>query len=155
MSEEQEVHMSTLVQKMRSRLPETMKDPTLSIEKDVLRLVLGEVQLLEGSNKPAGDTQVEQLIRKTIEGNKEMLAHLPPTDDRRPKLEVELGILERYLPKTLSEAEILEQLTPLAEQLKGAKSDGAATGMAMGHFKKAGLAVTGQEVGDIVKRLRS
>jgi uncharacterized protein YqeY len=147
--------MSTLVTKMRARLPETMKQPSLHLERDVLRLVLGEVQLLEGSNKRVGDPEVEQLVRKTIEGNKETLGFLPEGDGRRSKLEAEQVILQSYLPKTLSSAEILEQLTPLTEQLKGAKSDGAATGMAMGHFKKAGLAVTGQEVGEIVKRLRS
>jgi uncharacterized protein YqeY len=139
--------MSELIQKLKDRLPITMRDPALAVEKDLIRLVLGEVQLAESREeaKTLVDVDVQRFIQKTIDGNDEIIVALAGKGDERvPRLQAENAILKSWLPSSLSEAEVLTAL-----------EDGQATGMALAHFKKQGQAVQGPVVNAAVKKFRA
>ena len=74
---------------------------------------------------------------------------------RSERLGRENSYLETLLPRTLDQAAIRKELEPIAAQLKGAKNDGQATGMAIKHLKQKGLAVLGEDVAAAVKQLRA
>jgi uncharacterized protein YqeY len=150
--------MSELIQKLKDRLPITMRDPALAVEKDLIRLVLGEVQLAESREeaKTLVDVDVQRFIQKTIDGNDEIIVALAGKGDERvPRLQAENAILKSWLPSSLSEAEVLTALETIRDSLMGAKSDGQATGMALAHFKKQGQAVQGPVVNAAVKKFRA
>jgi uncharacterized protein YqeY len=63
-------------------------------------------------------------------------------------------ILDGFLPRLLTKEEIKNHLNSVATEIMSAKSDGQATGVAVGVFKKAGLAVDGSDVSEIVKKMR-
>jgi uncharacterized protein YqeY len=143
-----------LTDQIRDRVKQAMRSGD-TIEKNVLRLALGEVQSEESrSGETLGDGAVEALLRKLVKSNRDTLA-AGPSDERRGILEREIEILEGFLPKTLGVDEIQVALAPVRDAVRGAKNDGQATGVAMKHLKAAGAAVTGQDVAQAVKALRS
>jgi uncharacterized protein YqeY len=169
----------SLVERLKDRLPIIMRDPALSLEKDMVRLVLGEVQLANSKSVKVGETidehgkevpimelappleekEVEKLIQKTINGNNEIIAALRKSvrddDPRIPRMLAENEILQAMLPKSMTEDEVIAELEQFRPMLLAAKSDGHATGMAIGHFKKAGLEVQGPVVNAAVRKMRT
>jgi len=94
-----------------------------------------------------------------IAGNNETRGELEKrgqtTHDAYARLALENGYLEALLPATLDRAAIRRELEPIAAELKAAKADGQATGLAMKHLKQKGLAVDGGEVAAAVKEIRA
>jgi uncharacterized protein YqeY len=100
-------------------------------------------------------------LRKIIKDNHEEIASRgdnPQYVEAVQKLNEENKFLSRFLPQCLSEDQIREILLPHFEQLKGAKDDGAATGMAMRVLKPQGeylkLSVDGSLVREVVSAIR-
>ncbi len=75
--------------------------------------------------------------------------------DAYVRLGQENAYLETLLPRTLDRDAIRKELAPVAAELKAAKSDGQATGLAIKHLKQKGLAVLGEDVSAAVKQLRA
>ena len=143
-----------LTDQIRDRVKQAMRSGD-TIEKNVLRLALGEVQSEESrSGETLGDGAVEALLRKLVKSNRDTLA-AGPSDERRGILEREVEILEGLLPKTLGPEEIEAALEPVREAILAARADGQATGVAMKHLKSTGAAVAGQDVAQAVKAMRS
>src|SRR5262249_25424033 len=99
------------------------------------------------------------IIRKLIAGNDETRRELEgrgqtahPSYERLAR---ENAYLQTLLPRTLDRAAIRRELEPVAAELRAAKSDGQATGLAMKHLKQGGLAVQGEDVAAAVKELRA
>lgn len=126
-----------------------------TVEKNVLRVALGEVQTLESrGGTDAADAEVEKILRKLIKSIGE--SRDAATDEaQRADLVQEIEVLERFLPKTLTAAEIVAALAPVADAVRAAGNDGQATGVAMKHLKGAGLAVEGKDVNAAVRSLRA
>ena len=143
-----------LTEQIRERVKQAMRSGD-AIEKNVLRVALGEVQSEESrSGKTLNDEAVGALLRKLVKSNQDTLA-AGPNAERRHILEREVEILKELLPRTLSVEEVQEALAPVSEAVLAAKSDGQATGVAMKHLKSSGAAVTGQEVAQAVKAMRA
>ncbi len=142
-----------LLDTIRARVKEAMK-ARREIEKTILRLVLGEVQTEEARRSATlDDGEVEKILRKLVKSNTETLE---ATEDaaRRAELEEELTILESLLPKTLGEDDVVAALAAVADDIRGAKGDGPATGIAMKHLKVSGATVDGKVVAGAVRKLR-
>jgi uncharacterized protein len=142
-----------LVAALKAKASEAMKskDPVATA---VLRLALGEIQTAEArANKPVSEDEAVAIVRKLIKSNEETLAHAAP--EQKAILERENTILLAVLPATLTPAQIIEQLAPVADAIRAAKSDGQATGVAMKHLKSAGASVQGTDVTIAVKQLRA
>lgn len=147
--------MSKLIEQMRAEFTAAMKSGD-ALRRDTLRTVVGEAEAVAiRQNKPVTDEMVFGVIRKTIEGNVESLAHLPKTDPRHDKLTQESFILTAYLPVVLTLDQVLVELVGVAADITAAKSDGQATGVAMKALKAKQLAVDGNTVTQAVKQIRT
>jgi uncharacterized protein YqeY len=143
--------MSVFKEKIRSNIAtatKLKKEPA----KNVLKVVLGEIDTQEARlSRDLTDEEVYKVIRKTLQGIEEMLQYKPGDVN----LEIEKVTLEHLLPKKLDYMDILLELSPKIEELKQAKSDGQATGIAMKLLKEKKLLVEGNDVAQVVKGIRN
>jgi uncharacterized protein YqeY len=126
-------------------------------KRDILRLVVGEIEL---APKAMTNDQIISVIRKNIKNNEESQKFLDKNTDSYSKLAAQTEVLESFLPGTLTLEEIESQLLssegPEFEQIRDAKSEGQAIGIAMKFFKVAGLSqnVLGDDIRVVVKKIR-
>jgi len=131
-------------------------------EKNVLKVVVGAIETLATGKgqggKPVTDEQEIKEVKKVIEGNEETLRLMRDrgmeSDARYKALTVENDVLRPYVPATLDQAQIRTALIAAEDQIKAAKSEGQAVGVAMKLFKAAGKAVEGGDVTAVVKEIR-
>jgi uncharacterized protein YqeY len=124
-----------------------------SLEKEILRVALGELQTIEARKGEISDDEAAAVIRKLIKSNRETL-ELARTDEQKTTLEQEIVILETLLPKALDAEGVAAALASVKDAIRAAASDGQATGIAMKTLKAQGTTVDGKLVGDVVKKLR-
>lgn len=141
-----------LVDDIKARMIQAMRASRV-VERDILRVTLGEIQAAENRGAVMNDEEAQKIVRKLIKSNQETLAVIDRPDSRA-KLEEENAVLESLLPKRLSAAEIRAALDAVATEIRAAKSEGQATGVAMKHLKAGGAAVDGKDVADAVKQIR-
>ncbi|RDJ35139.1 MAG: hypothetical protein DWQ19_09905 [Crenarchaeota archaeon] len=132
-----------VVADMKSSLKKAMFDKN-DVEKNILRVVLGEVNQLQMSkqqgNKPVADEQVYKIVRKIMQSNNEVIEKLPD-DNRKAVLFQENTILDGFLPHQLSPDEIKIELLKL--NLDNSKKS---IGVAMKYFKENEMFVDGNDV---------
>ncbi len=139
---------------MKRRMFEAMKGKR-RVEKDILRVALGEVQTLESNTgEDAADAVIEKILRKLMKSNDASL-EVTSDESRRAILEEENVILTSLLPQSLSPEQIVEALAEVREAILAAGNDGQATGVAMKHLKSTGAAVEGKDVSAAVRLIRS
>lgn len=143
----------TFEQKLRERLN---KAPFRSREKELLKVVLGEVQL-KSASAPVTEEQGHSLVKSMIKNNVEkVLVHLKEGDERRIGILEENKILESLLPSYLTADEIKAKLSDdVVTQIKEAKSDGQATGLVMKFLKAQNCNVEGDTVKQVVLAARA
>lgn len=142
-----------LVDDIKKRIQAAMKAGN-TLEKEVLRVVLGEIQTEEARGTKADDALAERVLKKLVKSNRETLQSATDAE-QKAALEGEIAILQELLPKSLSVDEIVQALAPVADAIRGAGNDGQATGIAMKHLKASGATVDGKDVAQAVKRLRA
>jgi uncharacterized protein YqeY len=113
----------------------------------LLRLVVGTVQ----QDGDESDSAVEKIIRKLIKSNKETIdmvtQSLEPgaqVSDETTKLISEIGILETFIPQTMTVEDIISFITK--ENIDVSSNDGKAMGAVMKALKTSGLTVQGADV---------
>jgi uncharacterized protein YqeY len=144
-------------------LPAMLKEALKSkddLARDLLRVIMGEVSTRRArTGQEPTDEEVYGIIRKLVAANAETRQELEQRGQTGHEAYDRLGrenvYLERLLPKALDRAEVRRELAPIVHDLKGAKNDGQATGLAIKHLKQKGLAVPGEEVAAAVKELRA
>jgi uncharacterized protein YqeY len=142
-----------LVDDIKKQVTVAMKSGD-AVARDVLRLALGEIQMAEArKNAPASEEEAVAAVRKLIKSNEETLG-LAGEGENATTLRREIEILSALLPKQLSMDDIVAALAGEQDAIKAAKSDGQATGVAMKHLKTTGAAVSGNDVGAAVKKIR-
>lgn len=146
----------SLVEVMRDKVKVAMKSGNVA-EKSILKLVLGECDTLLNSAQQGGkaltDEQVSKVIRKIILSNNETLEYNMPEDKMLIILK-ENEILESLLPKLLTQDQIREKISSIEADIKSAKSEGQAVGVAMKLLKQSNEAVDGNDVKAVVITLR-
>ena len=107
-------------------------------------------------NKPLTEEQEANVLKKMLKSNEETLGLLGvrADDARYVALLEENEILKRFLPTIASIEDVKAALVPVLDQIKLAKSDGQATGIAMKTIKEVKLACDGNTVKEIVAELR-
>ena len=141
-----------LVDTIKKRIMAAMKAKN-DLEKEVLRVALGDIQTEEARGTEITDAYCEKVLKKLVKSNRETLESA--TDpEQKSTLQQEIAILESLLPKTLSPEQIAEELAPVVEQIRAAGNDGQATGVAMKHLKASGALVDGKDVAAAVRQLR-
>jgi hypothetical protein len=155
--------MAAILTAMRARLTALARaEGDQIIEKNVLKVVVGAIESLASSksqgSKPVTDDQEVKEVKKVIEGNEESMRLMRErgmeSDARYKALSVENTVLMPFVPSSLSQAEILAALGGIENDIKGAKSDGQAVGVAMKLFKGQGARVDGADVTAVVQNMR-
>jgi uncharacterized protein YqeY len=141
-----------LIDEMRRRMAEAFKAGRV-VEKNILRLAVGEAQTLEARGVALTDDSVGALVRKIIKSNEETIA-LGGSEADKALLREENAVLQTLLPKTLDVAGIVQLLEPSVAAIRAAGNDGQATGVAMKALKEAGAVVNGKDVTAAVKQMR-
>jgi uncharacterized protein YqeY len=143
-----------IVDQIRQQMKDAMRAKR-DLERDILRTALGEIQIAEArAAKPLTDDEAGKILKKLIKSNQETM-DVTPDASTKTKLTEENRILEALLPKTLSVADIVAALMSVAADIKAAKSDGQATGVAMKKLKSEGATVDGKDVAEAVKQIRA
>jgi uncharacterized protein len=142
-----------LADEIKQRVMQAMKAKN-TIEKEILRVALGEIQTIEARTGPMSDDDMLGVVRKLVKSNRETLA-VSESAEQKAQLEEEIRVLESLLPKTLGVAQIVERLDTVKEAIKAAGNDGQATGVAMKHLKSEGASVSGKDVAEAVKQMRA
>ena len=141
----------SLKETIRKQIVETMKLKA-EVQKNVLKVVLGEIDLQESRNgKQLTDDDCCRIIKKTLQGVEEMLTYKP----NDIKFETEKAVLKGLLPKELTADDLKITLSSKIDELKATKSEGQATGIAMKFLKEINLSVDGNVVKKIVSEIRS
>lgn len=123
------------------------------IRKNILKVLLGEVQTVESrSKKILSDQEVFSLIRSIINNNSITLDKTI-SEVSKANLTEEIEILQSYIPKTLTEKEILEHIDESVIKLVcEAKSEGQAVGIVIKFLKtKTECLIDGNDVKKIVQ----
>jgi uncharacterized protein YqeY len=124
------------------------------VRKDILKTALGELQTAEArGGGPLDDEAAQKVLRKLIKSIEESL-EVVRDEPTREKLVEEKDVLLELLPKQLSVEEIVAALQPVGDDIRGAKADGPAVGVAMKHLKRAGAVVDGKDVSAAVRSIR-
>ncbi len=140
-----------LIDDIKGRFKAAMKARN-EVEREILRVAIGDITAR--GDDAQSDEQVQAVLRKLLKSVEETLSH-QVSDEERSKLTTESQILRELLPKSLSEAQVIEALAAVAEQIRAAQSDGQATGVAMKHLKASGAEVEGKLVSGAVRVIRS
>jgi uncharacterized protein YqeY len=145
---------AVLAEEIKKRVLAAMKSGNV-VEKEVLRVALGEIQTLEArSGKALADEESAAVVKKLIKSNQETLGR-SESDEQRATLSQEIAILESLLPKALGVDAIVEALASIRDAIRAAAGDGQATGVAMKELKARGDSVNGKDVAEAVKKIRA
>jgi hypothetical protein len=121
-------------------------------QKNVLKVILGEMDLQASrSEKQLTDEDGYRIIRKTLQGVEEMLTYKP----NDPKYEAEKATLKLLLPKEFTAEDLKFILSSKVDEIKAAKNDGQATGIAMKFMKERNIIVDGSAVKKVVTEIRT
>lgn len=129
-----------------------------TFERDLFKVVLGDLQSAQALQAdPLDEKQAQQIVRKMAKSTEETIAGYETRGDAAglEKARAELTVLKSLLPQTLSAAEIAARLEAVADAVRAAPNDGAATGVAMKHLKGQGAVVDGKDVAQAVRDLRA
>lgn len=124
-----------------------------SVEKEVLRVVLGEIQTAEARDGSISDEQSQAIVRRLIKANEETAA--VASAEQSQTLRDEIAVLRELLPQTLGVDAIVAALASVRDALRAAGNDGQATGVAMKHLKAQGALVDGKDVAAAVRQVRA
>ncbi|HVJ19063.1 MAG TPA: GatB/YqeY domain-containing protein [Polyangiaceae bacterium] len=143
-----------LSEEIKARMFKAMKAGNV-LEKEILRVAMGEITTdAARPGKTGSDEEVQAILRKLIKSNEESLGQTAD-DAQKDVLRQEIAVLASFLPKSLGVDEIVSALGPVESAIKAAGNDGQATGVAMKHLKASGAVVSGKDVTEAVKRIRS
>jgi uncharacterized protein len=142
-----------LLDEIKRRIHVAMKAGN-TLEKEILRVALGEIQTAEARGPATTDESAAAVVRKLIKSNEE--TRLATTDEAaRQTLVEENVVLASLLPKSLGVPEIVEALAAVRDAIRAAGNDGQATGVAMKHLKASGAVADGKTVTEAVKQIRA
>jgi uncharacterized protein YqeY len=144
---------------LQAKLREAMKARD-ELAKGLLRVVLGEVSTRRArTGQEPTEAEVQGIIRKVMAGNdetrRELERHGQTGHEAYGRLARENAYLQTLLPRALDREAIRQELQPIVADLRGAKNDGQATGLAVKHLKGKGLAVPGEDVAAAVRDIRA
>ena len=113
---------------------------------DILKVVLGECQ----TKNNFSDDFIVKYCRDIVKGNTETMSF-----GESVKLSRENELLRSYLPKEVSEDELVVYAKQIATDIKSAKSDGQAVGVLVKYVKALGLLANGDIAKKVVASIRN
>ena len=145
----------SLHDELKSRVTAAVKGGDL-LTRDALRTVLGEAQAEAVRRQvEVTDDVVLGVVRKTVAGLKETIPLVKQAGRDAAPREAELALLESLLPKAWGQDAIVAALAPLRDELRAAKNDGQAMGLAMKALKAQGATTNPDDVKAAVAAARA
>jgi uncharacterized protein YqeY len=138
-----------LIDQLKQRMFAAMKAND-SVQKEIFRTCIGEITR---TGEDATDERVMQALRKVIKANEETIK-LSVDPAQANTLKREITLMRDFLPKAPSADELVTLLQPVAADIRAAKADGPATGIAMKFLKASSISAEGPDVAQAVKSLR-
>jgi uncharacterized protein YqeY len=124
--------------------------------RDTLRTVLGEAQAeAVRRNGEVTDEVVLGVVRKAVTGLQETIPLAEKAGRDTAQQEDELALLESLLPRAWDREAIAAVLAPLRDELRAAKNDGQAMGVAMKALKAQGATTNPDDVKAVVAAARA
>jgi len=124
--------------------------------RDTLRTVLGEAKMEAVRRKgEVSDEMILAVVRKAVTGLKETIPLARKDGRDTAQQEAELALLEALLPRAWDREAIASALAPQRDELRAAKSDGQAMGVAMKVLKAQGATTIPDDVKAVVAAARS
>lgn len=124
--------------------------------RDTLRTVLGEAQAeAVRRNAEVTDDVVLGVVRKAVAGLKETIPLARKDGRDTAHQETELVLLEALLPRAWDRDAVAAALAPLRDELRAAKNDGQAMGVAMKALKAQGATTNPDDVKAAVAAARA
>jgi uncharacterized protein len=124
--------------------------------RDTLRTVLGEAQMEAVRRQgEVSDEMILAVARKAVTGLKETIPLAQKDGRDTTPQEAELALLEALLPRAWDREAITAALAPHRDEIRAAKSDGQAMGVAMKVLKAQGATTSPDDVKAIVTAARS
>ena len=154
-----------LIETIKEKIKVAVKEKR-ELERNILKVLLGEIQTLESRKGNISDEDCIKIARKLIESNQETIKAYSATDEAYnkehntdeniavQKLSQEITIVDSLLPKVWDEKEIANFIrnTPeLFQNMIDAASVGQATGIVMKALKTANAPVDGKMVSKVVQ----
>lgn len=145
----------SLADELKTRVNTAIKGGD-SLTRDALRTVLGEAQAEAVRRKgEVTDDVVLGVIKKTVAGLKETIPLVKQAGRDTAQQEGELALLEALLPKAWDRNAITAALAPHQDELRAAKNDGQAMGVAMKVLKAQGATSSPDDVKAVVAAARA
>ena len=148
-----EMGMCEILVKIQNKIIHCMKTGN-SFERDILKTVVGEIQTIKSRTGEMTNDGAIKIIKKFKQGVEETIELNNKMDFNPILLHDEIKIYDQYIPATMGIEGIIKFIDG-KEPIISAKSDGQATGIAMGILKKANIPVEGKDVAEAVKQIRS
>lgn len=127
-----------------------------ALTRDALRTVLGESQAEAVRRKvEVTDEIVLGVVKKTVAGLKETIPLAKNAGRDTAQKEAELALLESLLPKTWDREAIDAALAPLKDEIRAAKNEGQAMGVAMKALKTQGATTSPEDVKAVIAAIRA
>jgi len=147
--------MCELIGTIKDRIVKCIKEGN-TFERDILKTVLGEVETAQSRTGKMNDEGVIKIFKKFKQGVEDTIQLLEKegAEGDLSYLRVEVEVYDKYIPATMGVEDIIGFLQG-KDLIINSKSDGQATGMAMGMFKRDGIAVDGKDVAEAVKQIRN
>ena len=143
-----------LADEIKRRMFAAMKAKN-TVEKEILRVCLGEIQTAQSRSEMAiSDADAALILKKLIKSNEESIAATEDAEQGQV-LRDEIEVLKALLPESLGVPKIVELLSPVQADILAAKADGPATGIAMKHLKSQAVSVDGKDVAAAVRQIRA
>jgi uncharacterized protein YqeY len=144
-----------LLDEIKARMFKAMKAGNVA-EKEILRVAVGEITTEAARpGRKGNDEEAQAILRKLIKSNEESIAATSDDAEKQAALKQENAVLAEFLPRTLSEDDVVAELAAVRDAIRAAGNDGQATGVAMKHLKSVGSTVDGKVVASAVRRVRS
>lgn len=121
--------------------------------RNLLKVVLGEIQRIPPTMK-ATDEAGHKVVKDMLKANEGLMSHLEVDSLKYQGLQRENEILRPLLPSYWSEEQIRAFLVQEGLDLKAAKNEGQAVGLAMKTLKAAGAPVEGETVKKVAVAMR-
>src|SRR3954454_23427244 len=124
--------------------------------RDTLRTVLGEAQM--EAVRRTGEVSDEMILavaRKAVIGLRETIPLARKGGRDTAPQEAELALLESLLPRAWDREAIAAALAPHRDEIRAAKSDGQAMGVAMKALKSQGATTSPDDVRAVVAAARA
>ncbi len=131
----------TIVTRMRAQLKDSMKARD-TVRTNFLRYWIAQLTL--GTGEEASDEQAIKKMRGVLKEAGSGDTSFSPE---------ELALIQEWVPASLTQEQIKEELAPIADQIKEAPKDGQAMGIAMKQL--AGKPVEADDVKAVIASLRT